>query len=766
MKTQPRILALTALTALTALLAPATAPAQAGLLQPAPDPKKVHEDVTAALAADGTARVIVRLDLDVPKNGEVTRAALAALDAQVADAQAAVRRKLGAMQFQERAALRHLPLLVVEGGAEVVTALSAISGVRSIRLDGLSAPTLANSVPQVKANTAWRMGGDRGRSGVVAVLDTGFDLDHPFFGDRIVDEACFSDSDQGSLCPDGDTEQEGPGAAQNCVGLDGCDHGSHVAGIAAGSSAASSGVAPAASLALFQVFHRVDSARVCDDDPSPCLRSHDADALRALERVLDLRVDGNLPIRAVNMSFGSRSFTTTRRCQAVDPGFEDAVALLNRAGVAVVGTSGNNARDDAGNFVSGVGFPGCVPGVVTVGSVDRFDTVSDFSQAGDLLDLLAPGDAITSSVPDNADDIMGGTSMAAPHVAGGIALLAEMFPAASPSLLVSTLRATGVAVNDGRSGAVFTFRRMDLEAAARQLALTWPLPTVTAPTNLRLEGAPTRTTAGFRFNDTTDREFRFELAVDLPNGVNQAVVQVPATELGRTTQTTSVGNLSRGTDYVARVRACDAFNRCSAYSPSLPFRTFIQLPSAPTGLRVVSKNTTQINLGWNAQAGLTGFTLNAWGGTVAGGASNLAAAATSASAGGRRPGETYHFSLRACNADGCGPEATVSATTDLLMAPPAAPSALTLLGAPAGQVSLRWTDNANNEAGVEVWRALATPGFGGNPDNPTWSPQVTTAANVTTYASANGPVNTIRYYKVRACNAGGCSAYSNVVTQF
>lgn len=760
MNAQPLTLAMT----LTALLAPAAAPAQ--LLKPAPDPKKIAPEVSAALAANGTARVLVRLDLDVPKIGEVSRDFLAALDAQIAAGQDTVRRKLGDVRYDERAPLRHLPLMVLEGGAEVVTALSALEGVRSIRLDGRLAPTLADSVGLVKASTAWRMGGDRGRSGVVAVLDTGFDVTHNFFDDRIVDEACFSDADGDSLCPDGDTEQEGPGAARNCVGIDGCDHGTHVAGIAAGASAALNGVAPAASLALLTVFHRVESEDVCGVGLSPCVRTFSADGLRGLERVLDLRVDENLPIRSVNMSFGSGHYTTQADCRAVDPGFEDAVGLLNRAGVAVVASSGNGAIGNNGAFVDGVGFPGCVPGVVSVGSVTKQDAVSQTSQAGTLLQILAPGVSITSSVPGGGFAPMGGTSMAAPHVAGGLALLAEMFPAASPALLAATLRSTGVAVNDGRSGAVLTFRRMDLEAAARQLAQTWPLPTVTPPADLRLTAAATRTTASFRFDDTTDREFKFELAVTLPNGVVVTTVQVPPTDLGQTSQTASVAGLSAGTDYVARVRACDGFNRCSAYSPNLTFRTFIQLPNVPTGLRVTSKNTTQINLGWNAQAGLTRYTLNSWGGTVAAGAVNLAAAATSASVAGRRPGETYHFALRACNADGCSAEALVSATTDVVVAPPAAPSALTLLAAPAGQVSLRWTDNAANETGVEVWRALATPGYGSNQDNPTWSLQVTTAANVTTYASANGPLNTIRYYKVRACNAGGCSAFSNVVTQF
>jgi subtilisin family serine protease len=769
MRTTLRTLTLTAL----ALTPPSLAGAQLKAFRVPPDAKKIHKAVAAELESNGLARVIVQLQVPMPAVADLSRRDLGALDAQIEQAQAAVRHKLRNVELDEHAYFRHFPLLVFQADTETVDALSSMDLVRNIRLDRSVEPSLADSVPLVHAPTTWRMGnGSRGASSVVAVLDTGFDLNHPFYGDRVVDQACFSDDDRNTLCPNGETEQlDGNAARQTDAAVAGFAHGTHVAGIAAGFGRTPdgvdlAGVAPRASLALVTVFHRVESVERCAPKASPCVRSWDSDVLLGLEHSLDLRVEEGLPLRAVNLSLGGGHYTGQNDCRNDDPGYEDAVHLLNCAGVAVVAASGNGAAANDGTFLDGVAMPACVPGVVAVGNSDKWDTVAFDSQAGPLLDLLAPGEEITSSVPDDAFGVKSGTSMAAPHVAGAIALLADTFPAANHTAIVAALRSTGVSIGDARSGAVFNYPRIDVEAAARLLARNAPLPQAPAPTALRLSAAAARTTAGFTWNDSSDREMRFELVVELPNRVTWGSTVVPANAFGAATQSGTISGLRAGTAYLAKVRACDAFERCSAYSPSVPFTTFIQLPPAPTGFRVLSKDTTRINLGWNAQAGLTRWTLNAWGGTPAASVLNPVAGATSQAYAGRLPGETYHFSLRACNADGCGPDALLSVTTDAVAPVPAAPSALALVVAPAGQVSLRWVENAVNETGIEVWRALGAPGFGGDPNSPAWSPLATVAANTTTWTGPVGPAGTISYFRVRACNLGVCSPFSPSVARF
>lgn len=95
----------------------------------------------------------------------------------------------------------------------------------------------------------------------------------------------------------------------------------------------------------------------------------------------------------------------------------------------------------------------------------------------------------------------------------------------------------------------------------------------------------------------------------------------------------------------------------------------------------------------------------------------------------------------------------VSATT--LMTPPSAPANLTAQAASKTQVNLAWQDTATNETGFKIERST---------DGKSYSQVATVAAGVTTYANTGLSGGKTYYYRVRATNAGGDSAYSNVVT--
>jgi formylglycine-generating enzyme required for sulfatase activity len=84
---------------------------------------------------------------------------------------------------------------------------------------------------------------------------------------------------------------------------------------------------------------------------------------------------------------------------------------------------------------------------------------------------------------------------------------------------------------------------------------------------------------------------------------------------------------------------------------------------------------------------------------------------------------------------------------------PTAPSALTATSASASQIHLTWTDNSTNETGFRIERS--PDGTGG------WTEVYQAGADVTSWDDTGLTADTIYYYRVRAFNAGGDSAYSN-----
>ena len=97
-----------------------------------------------------------------------------------------------------------------------------------------------------------------------------------------------------------------------------------------------------------------------------------------------------------------------------------------------------------------------------------------------------------------------------------------------------------------------------------------------------------------------------------------------------------------------------------------------------------------------------------------------------------------------------------SLTGPAVVSPPAAPSGLAATAASKTQINLSWVDNSSDETGFQIERSTsATTGF----------TQIgTTAAGVTTFQSTGLTGNTTYYYRVRATNANGNSAYSNTAS--
>jgi subtilisin family serine protease len=276
-----------------------------------------------------------------------------------------------------------------------------LSNVDYVWLDERVEVSLADSVPQVGAPRAWELGLD-GTGVTVAVLDTGIDAGHPDLAGKVVAEQDFTES----------------GTANDRHG-----HGTHVAGIAAGTGAEFTGVAPGAALL---------NAKVVGDDGTGLT----SDIIAGMEWAVAQDAD------VVNLSLGGPASDGT------DPLSQAVNELTAAHDVLFAVAAGNSGPSD-----HTVTSPGAADAALTVGSVDKAGELAASSGRGPRLgdfavkpDLTAPGVDITSARADGTelgppvgDDYttISGTSMATPHVAGAAAILRQ----AEPELTAAQLKA-------------------------------------------------------------------------------------------------------------------------------------------------------------------------------------------------------------------------------------------------------------------------------------------------------------------------------------
>ena len=247
-------------------------------------------------------------------------------------------------------------------------------------------------------------------------------------------------------------------------------------------------------------------------------------------------------------------------------------------------------------------------------------------------------------------------------------------------------------------------------------------------------------------NATNETGFKIERKT----GSGGTYAQIGTTGAGVTTYTDT--GLTAGTTYFYRVRATNAAGD-SAYSAEASATTLISPPSAPSGLTATTISSSQINLSWTDVATETGFKIERK--TGAGGTySQIATVGTGVvtyNDTGLTANTTYFYRVRATNAGGDSPYSSEASATTLDVAP-AAPSGLLATSISSSQINLSWTDNATNETGFKIERKTGSGG--------TYAQIATTAANVTTYNDTGLTSGTIYFYRVRATNAVGDSAYS------
>ncbi len=178
-------------------------------------------------------------------------------------------------------------------------------------------------------------------------------------------------------------------------------------------------------------------------------------------------------------------------------------------------------------------------------------------------------------------------------------------------------------------------------------------------------------------------------------------------------------------------------------------------PEVPSDLKATTASTSRINLTWaDASANETGFVIERSTngttftriGTAAANATNYADTTVSS-------GRTYTYRVFATNSAGFSPPSNLATANTTL--PPSAPNKLTLKVVSKTQINLTWNDNASNETGFYIERALTNAG--------PWI-RIATAGKVESYNNTGLTAATKYFYRVQAYNAGGVSAFTSVAS--
>jgi subtilisin len=429
------------------------------------------EDLLREAQQQGSVKIIVKLGTAFRAEGELSSAQdVSSQRAAIAQGQDQLLAALVGHRISNVKRFKYVPYMAMTVDDAGLAELINNPAVVQIFKDEMVPPALAQSVPLINADDVWAAG-FTGTGWAVAILDSGVDKTHLFLDQgKVVSEACYSTTDASgvisSLCPNGQTSQTGSGAGVNCpTNINGCEHGTHVAGIAAGNAAGTTrpdlnGVAKDASIIAIQVFSRINASSVCipAGESTPCIRTFSSDIGRGLERVFELR--STFQIAAVNMSIGGGRFTSP--CDAQSP-LTSFIQNLRSGNIASAIASGNDG------FMDGIQQPACISSAISVGNTSKTDVVSSGSNSAFFLSLLAPGTDIVSALPGNRIGPLTGTSMAAPHVAGAFALLRQAKLSASVDEIFSALQNTGVPITDTRNN--ITKPRIDVKAAFDALTI-------------------------------------------------------------------------------------------------------------------------------------------------------------------------------------------------------------------------------------------------------------------------------------------------------
>jgi len=298
-------------------------------------------------------------------------------------------------------------------------------------------------LPKISMPQAWDM--TNGTNAVtVGVIDSGADLSHPDLQTNLVTGGNIIDGTQ--------TVQDDNG------------HGTHVSGTIDAVTNNSQGVAGVAGFngqVHIMPIKTMDRAGLGTDTLSAA----------------GIPYAANHGVKVVNMSNGQLEDTTILKA-AIDDAVSRGVTIVAAAGNCGVLTSANAAICQ--NMVNPLTYPAAYPNVISVENTDQSDHLSVDSEFGNYITLAAPREGIISTFPRTPVGItcpnsvaqgyctIGGTSMAAPHVAGVVALMLAINPSLTPASIQQILHSSAddTGTKDTANNEVFRLNAQKALAAA------------------------------------------------------------------------------------------------------------------------------------------------------------------------------------------------------------------------------------------------------------------------------------------------------------